>query len=141
MADPFCSGKTDSKITDDNKVITPSDENKEPLVIHPEKESNSDSDNEQEFCDALENTEKSGIRDELSDIKSKRTDHENNKFDNENSRDQFDDGDDDLYKDAEDDEDSGHNLNDAELRDRKSEEMQRRKEAEDRLSEETKQVC
>ena len=140
MADPCCSGKTDPNFTDDNEVITTSDENNEPLVIHPEKELISDSDNELEFCDALENTDKTGIRDELSDIKSKRTNHESRKIDDENSRDPFDEGEDDLYKDAENDEHSDHELNDAELRDRKSEEMQRRKEAEGRLSEETKEV-
>ena len=120
MADPCCSGKTDPNVADDNKVITTSDENNEPLVIHPEKELNSDSDNELEFCDALENTDKTGIRDELSDIKSKRTDLESRKIDNENSRDPFDDGEDDLYKDAENEEHSDHELNDAELKDRKS---------------------
>jgi len=139
MADSSCSGKIDPNVTGEDKVITTSYENNEPLVIHPEKELNSDSDNELEFCDALENTDKTGIRDELSDIKIKRTINEDRKIDNEYNRDAFDDGDDDLYKDAEDDDDSDHKLNDAELRDRKSEELQRRKEAEDRLSEETKQ--
>ena len=140
MADSSCSGKIDPNVTGEDKVITTSDESNEPLVIHPEKELNSDSDNELEFCDALENTDKTGIRDELSDIKSKRTINEDRKIDNEYNRDALDDGDDDLYKDAEDDDDSDHKLNEAESRDRKSEELQRRKEAEDRLSEETKQV-
>ena len=137
MADSSCSGKNDPNVTGEDKVITTSDENNEPLVIHPEKELNSDSDNELEFCDALENNDKPGVRDELSDIKSKKVDHENTKINDDS--DPFNEGDDE-YRDAENDENSEHELNDAELRDRKSEELQRRKEAEDRLSEETKQV-
>ena len=142
MADPLNNGSSVTNITSNSKTVEDtSEENNEPIVIHPdENDLNSDSDNELEFCDALENTEKPGIRDELSDIKSKRTDHESRKIDNENSRDPFNDGEDDLYKDAENDEHSDHELNDAELRDRKSEEIQRRKEAEGRLSEETKEV-
>jgi len=138
MADPLNSGSSVTNIT--SMIATNEDnseENNEPIVIHPdENDLNSDSDNELEFCDALENNDKPGVRDELSDIKSKKVDHENRNI-NDNS-DPFNEGDDE-YRDAENDENSEHELNDAELRDRKSEELQRRKEAEDRLSEETKQ--
>ena len=131
----------DTKHNDTNKNIMTNntEDNDEPIVIHPDKESNSDSDHESEFCDALENTDKPGVRDELSDIKDKKVNHDNRNSIQESS-DHFNEEDDEMFKDAEDDEVSEPELNDAELRDRKSEELQRRKEAEDRLSEETKQV-
>ena len=125
--------------TNKNIMTKSTEENDEPIVIHPDKESNSDSDQESEFCDALENGDKLGIRDELSDIKDKKVNHDN-KNSIQGSSDPFNEEDDEIFKDAEDDEVSERELNDAELRDRKSEELQRRKEAEDRLSEETKQV-
>merc|ERR1712038_658674 len=138
MADPLNSGSSATNITTKNTTNDDnSEENNEPIVIHPDdNDLNSDSDNELEFCDALENNEKPGVRDELSDIKSKKVDHENRKINDDS--DPFHEGDDE-YRDAENDENSEHELNDAELRDRKGEELQRRKEAEDRLSEETKQ--
>ena len=142
MADLPCSGDTDSKVPNDNQVGINTEENNEPIVIHPDKDLNSDSDNdnELEFCDALENNDKPKIRDELSDIKSKKVDHDIKKVNEEHTSDPFNEGSEEVYKDAEDDEISDHELNDAELKDRKSEDMKRRKEVEERLSEETKQV-
>ena len=142
MAELPCSGDTDSKAPSNQPVGINSEENNEPLVIHPDKDLNldSDSDNELEFCDALDNNDKPGIRDELSDIKSKKVDHDIKKANEKRASDPVNEGDNEIFTDAEDDENSEHALNDAELEDRKSEEIERRKEAEERLSEESKQV-
>lgn len=115
--------------------------NCDPIVIHPDKNLNtdSDSDNEFQFSDALETNCKSGIVDELTDIKHKRTSDKNRVLEEDSGPEPWKDDDADSYRDAEDHEQSENELNDIDLKDIKDEELKRRQESEDRLSDEIKQ--
>ena len=115
----------------------------DPIVIHPDKDLNtdSDSDNEFEFSDALETNCKSGIVDELTDIKHKRISDKNSVLEEDAGPEPWKDDDADSYRDAEDHEQPENELNDIDLKDLKAEELKRRQETEDRLSDEIKQVC
>ena len=118
-------------------------ENCDPIVIHPNKSMNrdSDSDNEFEFSDALETNSKSGIVDELTDIKQKGISDKNRVLEEDSGPEPWKDDDADSYRDAEDHAQEESELNDIDLKDFKAEELRRRQESEDRLSDEIKQVC
>ena len=120
-----------------------SPENCDQIVIHPDKNqtSDSDSDNELEFSDALETNCKSGIIDELTDIKLKQPSDKSNVLKEEPGPQPWKDDDTDSYRDADDHEQSENDLNDLDLKDLKEEELKRRQESEEQLSDEAKQVC
>ena len=144
MEDNKTGMKENTKVIQDEDVEKCNlQENSEPIVIHPEKDLNtdSDSDNEFEFSDALETNCKSGIVDELTDIKHKRISDKNSVLEEGSGPEPWKDDDADSYRDAEDHEQPENEFDDIDLKDLKAEELKRRQESEDRLSDEIKQVC
>lgn len=133
--------KENRKATNEDIQECNLEENCDPIVIRPDQSLNtdSDSDNEFELSDALETNCKSGIVDELTDIKQKRISDKNKDIEEESGPETWKDDDADSYRDAEDHEQSGNELNDIDLKDLKEEELKRRQESEDRLSDEIKQ--
>ena len=115
------------------------------VVIHPDDRQHSidsDSDAEQEYSDALDNNDNSCIRDELTDIKNRKFNDYNNSpglVRSESDHLHADDGEE-FFNDAEDHEDSENELHETESKDTKEEEIQRRQEAEGRLTDEIKEV-
>ena len=117
-------------------------ENCDQIVIHPDKNqtSDSDNDNELEFLDALETNYKSGIVDKLTDIKLKQPSGTSKLLKEESGPQPWKDDDADLYRYANDHEQSENELNDVDLKDLKEEELKRKQESEEKLSDEAKQV-
>ena len=106
-----------------------------PVVIHPD----SDSDDEPEYSDALEN-DISTITDELSDVKQRKHNHYNEvtrseKYDSSH----IDNDEEDCFKDAQDDNESDNEFKETE-KDIKREELKKRQDLEDRLAESAKEV-
>ena len=135
--DAMTASNIDTKESDTNN-------SSDPIIIHPDSEQtiDSDSDTEPEFSDALDTNDNSCIGDELTDIKNRKGNDYNKVSGLEGNEPDhlLVDDDEEYYKDAQDHEASDNDLNETDKIDAKEDEIKRRQEAEDRLTDEIKKV-